>query len=246
MNTLHRKRRERQLREQLILDTAKAILSQEGFANLTMERIASDIEYSKGTIYNHFSSKEDIISALGARCMNQLLDLFKLAANYPASSRDRISAVVIAHGLYAQLNPVEIQNMQMIKSQIIRQKISAVMQAEVLQLEQQITRIVTDIVRNAITAGELPSQSSDTANGIVFGLWSMSYGSNLLSTSGIPFDHMGLCDPLDLIWDNSQRLLDSYQWQALSSQFDITEKYHEICHRLFHDELSHLNQIAKQ
>lgn len=246
MNPQQRKQRERQLRKQLILDTAKDILNHESFANLTMERIAVDIEYSKGTVYNHFSSKEDIISALGARCMQNLLDLFERAENYPASSRDRISAVVIAHSLYALLNPVELQNMQMIKSQSIRQKTSADMQAEVLQLEQQLTQIVINIVNNAIASGELPSEGSCTVNGIVFGLWSMSYGTNLLSTSGIPFNQMNLCDPLDVMWDNSQRLLDSYQWQPLSSQFDITARYHEICNQLFHEEITHLKQIAKQ
>jgi len=248
MNTLDRKQRERQLREKLILDTAKDILNHEGFANLTMERIAADIEYSKGTVYNHFSSKEDIISALGARCMTKLLNLFKRATNYQASSRDRISAIVIAHSLYAQLNPIELQNMQLIKSQAIRQKVSAHMQAEVLQLEQQITSIVIDIVSDAITAADLPNNSEGkrTANGIVFGLWSMSYGANLLSVSGIPFNRMEMCNPLDVMWDNSQRLLDSYQWQPLSNQFDITQKYNEICHNLFNDEISRLNTTVKK
>lgn len=246
MNKMNRKQRERQLREQLILDTAKDILSHEGFANLTMERIAVAIEYSKGTIYNHFSSKEDIISALGVNCMHTLLELFERAKNYPACSRDRISAVIIAHNLYALLNPIELENMQMIKSQVIRQKASTDMQAEVLQQEQQLTQIVIDIVNHAIASGELPSEGSATVDGIVFGLWSMSYGSNLLSTSGIPFNQMSLCDPLDVMWENSQRLLDSYHWQPLTSQFDITERYHEICHQLFNEEIIHLKLIAKQ
>ncbi|MCW8955951.1 MAG: TetR/AcrR family transcriptional regulator [Gammaproteobacteria bacterium] len=246
MNTLNRKQRERQLREQLILDTAKDILSREGFANLTMERIAVDIEYSKGTIYNHFSSKEDIISALSAHCMINLLELFKRAANYPAPSRDRISAIVIAHNLYALLNPVELQNMQLIKSQAIRLKVSTDMQARLLQLEQQITKTVIDIVIDGMSNNELPNEGSYTTNGIVFGLWSMGYGSNLLSSSGIPFSQMNMCNPLDVMWDNSQRLLDSYQWQPLSSQFNITEKYQEICHQLFSEEMTLLNKIAKQ
>ncbi len=246
MTTQNRKLRERQLRQQLILDTAKNILSQEGLSRLTMERIATDIEYSKGTVYNHFSSKEDIIAALGVRCMNNLLDLFIRATSYPAPSRDRISAVVIAHSLYAQLNPIELQNMQMIKSQTIRLKASAGMQAEVLHLEKKITKIVIDIVSDGIASAELPNEDSTTIDGIVLGLWSMGYGTNLLSTSGIPFKQIDMCDPLEVMWDNSQRLLDSYHWQPLSNQFDTTEKYLEICHRLFNEEITQLNRIAKQ
>lgn len=246
MNNLNRKQRERQLREQRILESAKSVLGDEGFASLTMERIAADIEYSKGTVYNHFSSKEDIISALAVGCMNNLLALFKRAASYQAPSRDRISAIVIAHSLYAKLNPIEFENIQMIKSRAIRLKVSANMQAQLLQLEQKITKTVIDIVKDGIAAAELPDEGDLTANGIVFGLWSMGYGSNLLSSSGIPFNKMGMCNPLDVMWNNSQRLLDSYQWQPLSRQFNMSEKYHEICHNLFSKEIIHLRKILKK
>ena len=106
MNTPSRKQRELQQREQLILDTAQQILNQEGFGSLTMERIAAEVEYSKGTIYNHFNSKEDIVSSIGCRCMLALSELFTRASGYPGNNRQRISAVTIAHSLYAQLHPV--------------------------------------------------------------------------------------------------------------------------------------------
>jgi len=53
---LSRKQREIATREQLILDTAQNILHEQGYSHLTMERIAEATEYSKGTIYYHFSS----------------------------------------------------------------------------------------------------------------------------------------------------------------------------------------------
>jgi AcrR family transcriptional regulator len=55
-------RRERQraeLREQ-ILESARKILLDNGFEGLTMRRIAEAIEYSAGTIYLHFESREAI------------------------------------------------------------------------------------------------------------------------------------------------------------------------------------------
>ena len=61
MNPLNRKQRERIEREQLILDAARNIINQEGWEHLTMERVAAAVEYSKGTVYNHFSSKEDVV-----------------------------------------------------------------------------------------------------------------------------------------------------------------------------------------
>ena len=62
--TVTRKQREIAQREDLILETARKMLLERGYLGLTMDRIAEEIEYSKGTVYQHFSSKEDLISTL--------------------------------------------------------------------------------------------------------------------------------------------------------------------------------------
>lgn len=240
MNTLSRKQRELYEREQLILDTAKTILQQEGFANLTMERVAAEIEYSKGTVYNHFKSKEEIITGISCRCMNNLIELFTRARNYPGNNRERISAIGIAHSLYAQLNPAEVQNMQIIKSPSVREKISPEKQAEILQLEQTITGIVIDIVLDAMKDGDIPADEDHVPDGIVFGLWTMGYGSNLLHLSDIPFEKLGMRPPLEMAWINSNRLLDSYHWQPLSQAFDIHAMREKIVNDLYAEEREEL------
>jgi AcrR family transcriptional regulator len=229
-------------REQLILDTAQHILNQEGFASLTMDRIAAEVEYSKGTIYNHFSSKEDIISSIGCRCMHNLTELFERAAAYPGNHRERISAVIIAHSLYALLHPVEIQNMQITKSQAIREKIAVEKQQELLSMEQQVTGIALDIVRDALKDGDIEATDEGIEDGIVFGLWTLGYGSNLLHLSGIPFDKLGMRQPLDIAWINSNKLLDSYQWKPLSSELDIHALQEKISEDLFFEEVKQLQQ----
>ena len=50
-----------------MLETARRLLLEIGYNGLTMERIAEAAEYSKGTIYNHFPCKEEIIAELAAR-----------------------------------------------------------------------------------------------------------------------------------------------------------------------------------
>lgn len=236
-----RKQRELFEREQLILDTALEILRQEGLHNLTMDRVAAEIEYSKGTVYNHFCSKEEIISGISCRSMHKLIDMFKRASNYQGSHRERIAAIGVAHSLYAQLHPAELQNLQLIKSTAIREKIAVEKQQQLLQLEQTITNIVLDIINQAIKDGDIPEDQPHLPDGILFGLWSMSYGSNLLNISGIPFDRLGMKQPLDMMWINSHRLLDSYQWQPVSETFDIYELRTKICAELFTEEMNKLN-----
>ena len=69
MVELTRKQREIQERTREILRVAKPILLAEGFQALTMDRVASRMEYAKGTIYGHFSNKEEIVLALALEAM---------------------------------------------------------------------------------------------------------------------------------------------------------------------------------
>ncbi len=232
-SSMPRKQRELYEREQLILDTAQKILQHEGLQSLTMDRVAAEIEYSKGTVYNHFCSKEEIISGISCRCMINLIEMFGRARDYPGNHRERIAAIGVAHSLYAQLHPAELQNMQIIKSSAVREKIAAEKQQQLLQLEQQVTGIVLDIVKDAMRDGDLPTDQPCLPDSIVLGLWTMGYGSNLLHLSGIPFDQLGMQQPLEMVWLNSHKLLDSYQWQPLSSSFDIKKLRDRLCNELF-------------
>ena len=60
MGTRERKEREFETRRRLILDKAMDLFQKNSFAGVTLDDIASAIEFSKGTIYNHFGSKEEI------------------------------------------------------------------------------------------------------------------------------------------------------------------------------------------
>jgi len=61
--------RERQVRERdtvrrKILNAARTLFLNEGYANVSMRKIAEQIEYSPGAIYSYFPSKEEIFFAL--------------------------------------------------------------------------------------------------------------------------------------------------------------------------------------
>ena len=241
--TMTRKQRELFEREQLILDTAQQILREDGIQGLTMERVASEIEYSKGTVYNHFSSKEEIISGISCRCTLNIIEMFTRAKNYSGNHRERIAAIGIAHRLYAQLHPDELRNLQILKSADVREKIPEAKQTELLQLEQQVTRIVVEIINDALRDGDIPADQPFIPDSIFLGLWSMGYGSNMLHVSGIPFDKLGIQQPLKMMWVNSHKLLDSYQWQPLSTSFDTEALKEKIGNELFFEELKQLELL---
>jgi AcrR family transcriptional regulator len=64
MGIRERQHRERDTVRRKILNAARTLFLTEGYANVSMRKIADQIEYSPGAIYSYFPSKEDIFFAL--------------------------------------------------------------------------------------------------------------------------------------------------------------------------------------
>lgn len=62
MNSKNRQEREREERREMILKAATKIISNEGIENLSVRKIAAQIEYSPSIIYHYFKDKEDIVA----------------------------------------------------------------------------------------------------------------------------------------------------------------------------------------
>ena len=238
--TITRKQRELIKREELILDAAQTILHQHSYNYLTMDRVAETVEYSKGTIYNHFASKEDLVCSLCCRYVGNLIEIFERAYNYEGSSRERYSAIGIGYSLYQQLHPMDSQNIQTVKNNAVREKVSKEKLIEMESLEQKITQIAQSIVQDAIDCGDLDENHQKNVGTIVFGCWSMHYGAALLSQSDIPLQKLGFSPVVKMLWQNANLYLDGYQWQPLSSFTDSHELFKKISSALFEDELKEL------
>jgi TetR/AcrR family transcriptional regulator len=70
MGITERKERERGQRRNAIIDAAEKVFFRKGISNSTMDEVAEEAELSKGTLYLHFRSKEDIHFAICLRGMD--------------------------------------------------------------------------------------------------------------------------------------------------------------------------------
>lgn len=226
--TMSRKQREIRQREELILNTAQEMLHQHGYKYLTMDRIAEKVEYSKGTIYNHFASKEDLVCSLSCRCLANLIDLFQQAHDMEGSTRERYSAIGIAYSMYTKANPLDSRNIQTVKNNAVRENVSAAKLEEMESLEERIAQISRSIVQQAIDCGDLDNKYQHKVSTIVFGCWSMHYGALLLDHSDIPLEDLGFSPVVQMLWDNANTYLDGYQWQPLSNTFDTQALFNKI------------------
>jgi AcrR family transcriptional regulator len=67
------KERQRQEREDLILQAAEELFLEKGFHDVSIDEIAARVGIAKGTIYLHFTSKEELVFALLQRDIKQFL-----------------------------------------------------------------------------------------------------------------------------------------------------------------------------
>lgn len=62
---LSRRDRERLMRRQLMLNAARAVFAEKGYADATIDEVAARAEFGKGTLYNYFEGgKEEILYAI--------------------------------------------------------------------------------------------------------------------------------------------------------------------------------------
>ena len=217
MVEITRKQREIQQRTQDILRVAKPILLSEGFQALTMDRVAASMQYAKGTIYNHFPNKEEIVLALAIEAMRLRHKLFDKAAAGQRSARIRLMTIGVACEFYTQSCPEEFQVEQWMRNSNIWCKSSPDRQAVIRECEAGCMQIVASLVRESLVQGDLPAIEHLSPEEMVFGLWAITFGSQILTASSPSLHAIGVFDPIRSTRIHCCRLLNGFGWQPLHS-----------------------------
>lgn len=228
-----RKERQFEEREQLILDVARKHLSEVGYYGLNMDRIATETEYSKGTIYLHFKNKEDVLMGLAAQTMQVRQSLFSKAAEFKGRSRERMCAIGIAADLFVRLYPEHFRVEQLLRTSSIRERTSENRRGLLKTCESRCMSIVSGIVRDAIAHGDLEMPEGRSPEDLTFGLWSMSFGSHLLMTTGTELTELGVSDPHRAMQRNFDALIDGYNWKPLLKNWDYDQTESRIIEEVF-------------
>jgi AcrR family transcriptional regulator len=104
MGINERKTREKQALRDRILEAARRIVIREGFAALSMRKIADAIEYSPATLYLYFASRDEIARALCAEGYAQLLASFEPLAQI-TDPAERLRALARAYVTFGVAHP---------------------------------------------------------------------------------------------------------------------------------------------
>lgn len=237
MPTMTRKERELQQRETLFLDTAEQLLLERGYLGMNMDRVAELTEYSKGTLYQHFTCKEDLIAGVLIRTMEARERLFSKAATWHGRARERITAIGVADRVHAQIYPDHERIERITKVESIWDKASEDRRLRFKSRDNNCISIVHGIVRDGVASGDLRLTDGLTAESLVFGLWSMAVGAQNLMVFGIIPDMLTPEDPVIMLNRNYQIFLDGYDWKPLSSEWDYPSVVDRLNTELFFDDL---------
>lgn len=105
MGTLQRRQREAQQRRAAILDAARTVFWQRGYAASTMPHIAERAEVAPGTLYLYFSSKEVLYVELLIEGYEKLRLRLAEAADTKRSASKQAHELIDAFFAFARENP---------------------------------------------------------------------------------------------------------------------------------------------
>ncbi|MGE0710395.1 MAG: TetR/AcrR family transcriptional regulator [Planctomycetota bacterium] len=220
MGTQTRKQREIAARHRKILEVAREHLLAGGYLGLSMDRIAAEVQYSKGTIYQHFPNKEEVVVALAIETAGVRLGVFERAATFQGKTRERMMAIGVAAEALLTRFPNHFLCEQIARAALV-EKVSSERQLELGACENRCMGICAGIVRDAVAQGDLIRPEDTRIEEIAFGLWAAAYGVfTIMTGKQISPANLGITNPLETLHKNQHRLLDGYGWRPLSSEHD--------------------------
>ncbi len=88
------KEKQRQEREELILQAAEEVLAEKGYYETSVDEIAARVGIAKGTVYLHFPGKEDLVIAILERNAQAMVELVEATVATACSNREKLEAIL--------------------------------------------------------------------------------------------------------------------------------------------------------
>jgi AcrR family transcriptional regulator len=219
-----------------ILQSAGTLLLEIGYHDVNMGRIAETLSISRAAVYQYFTSKEDLLFALAAECLELRLDLLERAATFKGWSRERMLAVGEAAELASRLYPNEMRIAEIIRTQAAAERVTAARRMDVTTAQNRAVGLIMGIIRDAIAQEELVLPAMASAESLCFGFWTIAMGgyATLVGTLALP--EMGIRDVYAAVKTNYQLMADGYGWHPLSSELDYNAVITRVRESVFPEE----------
>ncbi|WP_286237486.1 TetR/AcrR family transcriptional regulator [Neptuniibacter halophilus] len=239
-------RAEIEAREEAIMQQVLVLMAEQGVAGVTIDKVVARLPFSKGTVYNHFSCKEDLLTGVCNRSLKKLIELFERAGRFSGNTREQMLAVGYAYLLHAMLYPVEFMLVISAKTPAVKEKSSSERQETHLELENRLLSSLLDIIHRAQLSGELKAPAHLNSQQIAFSLWSMSFGTIALLHESL--DRCNVRQDMQVkreLMNNCHLMLDGLGWSPDSSRHDWEASLARFDRELFATEIAALSTTTE-
>ncbi|TWF58863.1 TetR/AcrR family transcriptional regulator [Neorhizobium alkalisoli] len=105
MGIAERKEREKGERERRIVSAARMLAERDGWASVTVRRLAQEIEYSQPVLYAHFENRDAIVGAVALEGFGELGPALRASVQPSATPSEAMKSVAIAYLEFAFERP---------------------------------------------------------------------------------------------------------------------------------------------
>jgi AcrR family transcriptional regulator len=105
MGIAERREREKEERERRIVGAARMLAERDGWASVTVRRLAQEIEYSQPVLYSHFENRDAIVAAVALEGFAELGPTLCAAVRPSATFSEAMESVATAYVEFAFERP---------------------------------------------------------------------------------------------------------------------------------------------
>lgn len=222
------KQREIRQRDARFIEAAQSLLLRVGYHGLTMAQVAEATGFSKGTVYNHFACKEELVVALGARIRAERLALLERFIAVPGRPRERMIAIGESAEHFARTNPAAVRVLHLIHAEAILEKVSDRQRDSLLDYDARALQHMVGIVEDAVAQRDLVLPPRMPPQALSFALSALVEGGQAAVVGGIPLDKVGIPDGYAAIGRAAHLLMDGAGWRPLSTEWNYSETSRRI------------------
>jgi len=234
-------------RELYIINSAVLLIQKNGIENLTMDKVVAQVPFSKGTVYKHFISKEDLLLAIGNYATELLADLFYRAYQFKGGARSRMLLLNFSYLIYAMLYPALFQTALCAKSPNVVGKSSDKNITESERLEVKLMTSIHGIVEDGLKDSTLSLPFNMDIQQLCFSNWSMAYGTITLLSGEVEecSGRTSLIVEREL-FNISNMLHDGMGWKPLTKEKSYCTELKMALSALFSEELVKIKAAGRE
>jgi len=233
----------RKNRERFMLEKAREMLKKDGFQALNLPLLAQASGYSKPTVYKYFPNKEDLMVALAVDSTSERVAFYERAVTFEGRPREKIYGI---HSLNTGILQEAIQDSLIIHiDSRFRTRATVEHQRQLIKNEEDIIRIISGVIREAVENGDLKFPESMDEYQLLFTLMSTDFGGYIMKDSDSPVMQKWFKRIKFMHGTFGKIVLDGIGWRPLSSEWDYSNTIKRFYSESFPELLHEKNAVGK-